>query len=229
MKKSILAIIILALAIGAGWYVFTTMRDGGANTDAGAATQETAAVVAKVNGEEISGSTLEIAVEQIAAAQGVDTSSLDASSKAALRSVALDTLIGQVLIQQAVTKAGVQAPQEDVDAQLSSIRSQFDTEEAFLAALAENGTTLGDVTAQISTELSTQLFLSETLRMSEIAAATDEEIAAEYEKAIVGVETPPTLEESRAQVEAFILQQKQQARLNEYVQQLRSEATIEIL
>jgi len=225
MKKIIAAAIILVIAAGVGWYFF--MRDGGESmTDE--TTQEAGPVVATVNGEEISSATLEIAKGQIASAQGASVASLDAATLEQLESSALDTLIGQMLIQQAVTNAGTKAPKADVDARIAGIKGQFADEAAFQAELSKQGTNLEALTVQIEKDLAIQTFLATTLKLDGVTF-TEEEVKAEYEKAIAGVETPPAFEDARAEVETFILQQKQQALLNAYVQELRGKANIEIL
>ncbi|PWG74574.1 hypothetical protein DF186_17205, partial [Enterococcus hirae] len=87
---------------------------------------------------------------QLASFQGVDIASADASVQEQIQSAALDTRIGQVLIQHAVTAEGFVAPQEVIAERLAAIRSQFDTGEAFTAALAADGLTVDDVRTQVA-------------------------------------------------------------------------------
>ena len=228
MKKIIVILIVLLAAAGAAGYYFLA----GKSADSGTQTTETQrapdAVVARVNGTEITAATLETAKQQLAAAQRIDVATLDDAAKAQLEQRALDVLIGQELVRQAIAAQGIAPTQEDVDAQLESLRSQFDSEDAFTAALTANGTTLDDLRAQITNDLSARLYISQSTDIDSVKA-TDEEIQAAYENAIRGVENPPTLEDSRAQVEAFVIQQKQQQLVNDLIQKLRDSANVEVL
>ncbi|MAZ67587.1 hypothetical protein CL652_02325 [bacterium] len=226
MKKLIVVIVILIAAIAAGWYVFST-KGSNTNTEARSVAQA-GDIVARVNGEAILSVDLEIIKAQLAAIQGVDIATAQADVKERLQTTALDTRIGQVLIQQEVTASGFVAPAKDVEERLAEIRSQFDTEEAFTAALAADGLTVDSLRTQVANDLAIQLYLEETLGITDVEV-TDEEVRTSYAEAAAQAENVPAFEDVQDQIKAFILQQKQQGLLDDFVQKLRANAEIQVL
>lgn len=225
MKKLIIAIVIFVVAVGAGWYFFAQR---GGESGAEVAAQNEGGVVARVNGEEINGASLQVARDRLAVTQSVDVASLDAAALKQLETVALDSLIGEALILQAVKEAGGNPTEEEISTQLTEVSSQFDTDEAFETALTTNGTTKEALRAQIVRDLSVQLYLDRNLNLNEVVA-TEEEVQAAYKTAKAADENAPSLEEARPQVEAFVIRQKQQQLLTAFIQELRAKAKVEIL
>ncbi len=226
MKKIIIAVILL-LIIGGGayWYITTKKGSNGSTETSGAVAGQ---VVARVNGQDIGSASLQVARDRLAVDQGVDVASLDAAELAQFETVALDSLIGETLILQAVKESDKVPTEDEVDARLTEIGSQFDTNEAFEAALATNGTTKDVLRTQIARDLSVQSYLDDNLKLNEIVA-TEEEVQAAYETAKAADENAPSLEEARPQVEAFVVRQKQQQILSTFIQGLRAKAEVEIL
>ncbi len=221
--KNIAIAVAVAIVLGLGAWAFISF-DGAALLNKGTATGTT--TVATVNGEPIEESEFNTLQAQVIAAQGIDVSTLDASAQAQLSAQIVNALVSQKLLQQAVASSNITVSDADVRAELDTVKGQFEDQTAYENALAAQGLTENVLLAQIRTELTTQAYLEQELNLSAVTA-TEEEITIAYEGAVT--EDTPPLEEIRDQVEAFIIQQKQQELINAYIDELRAAAEIEVL
>jgi len=222
MKNIVIAIVVLVVLTAGAWYVFSS------GTNPNEESPESANAAVLVNGEEVAMTEVEAVKMQIAAGQGADVASLDAVALANLQTQAIDALIAQTLVRQSVKNSGVVVPQADVDAQINAIKEQLGDTAAFQAELTTQGLTEETLRARISDQLSTSLYLNQKLGLASVAA-TEEEIQSTYEQSVSGAEDAPNLEDVRSQVEAFVIQQKQQILIDQLIQQLRAGAEVEIL
>jgi peptidyl-prolyl cis-trans isomerase C len=134
-------------------------------------------VVARVNGEDVTGADLDQAVARIEAQIG---GPLPPEERSHVVREILDQLIAFRLLTQAADTSGITIPESDLDAQLALARNQFPSEEAFETALAAQGTTLEAFRAETRRQL-----LVEQLVSQEIAgdlAVTPEQITAFYQE-----------------------------------------------
>ncbi|MDP3989380.1 MAG: SurA N-terminal domain-containing protein [bacterium] len=213
MKKTLLALILVALLATLGWFAFS-MGSGDA--------------VALVNGEKISRADFETFQTEVAQQQGVDLVTLDDQMKEQLQTLAIDELVARTLLRQAVEDSNIAISDEDIDVQLATIKGQFGDEATFYEALTAQGLTEKEFRAQIKTELATQAYFDQNVDLSGILA-TDEEIATKYDElATEGSDAPP-LEEVREQVRSIVVQEKERAIITTHVQELAEGATIEVL
>ena len=95
--------------------------------------------VAVVNGEPITKAELETALQDAVKGSGMDPATLTAEQKMDAYRQILDDLIIDKLITKAA--ADVQVDQEEVNAELAKIKTQFPSEEEFAAQLATTGQT----------------------------------------------------------------------------------------
>ena len=218
--KTIGAVVIIVVAVAAGWYVLSRHAANGA-----LGANET---VAMVNGTPITRGQLTALESQMAAQQGeAATSTL---VQVQFQSAALNSLIGTALLKQAAQQATITASSTEVDAQLASAKGQFSSQSDYQKALAAQGMTESDLRAQISDTLVINTYLEQQLHLS-TATATDAEIQTLYKQLAAqqtGTSTPP-LSKVRDQVAQMVVQQKQQDSVNAYVAQLRAAANVQIL
>jgi peptidyl-prolyl cis-trans isomerase SurA len=222
LKKLMIAVLIL-LIIGLGaWLYFS-------NGEEGAEVGELPDVVARVNNEDITLTDLENFETQILLGQGISsTDDLDEADQENLRAQALDMLVSNVLIWQATTESGITATEDEIDAQLETIKGQFQDEDQYQEALLQEGMSETGLRSQLATELATQKYIEANLDMDSLTVS-EEEINALYEQEASSAENVPPLSEIRGQIESFVIQQKQGQMYNEHVQELRNQADIEIL
>ena len=221
MKKTILIIIGVLLIVSGGWYAVSS------NTPSGEDTANAEDTVAIVNEEKILRTDFEEFKSQALELQGIDTASLDETTLAQLDTQIVNDLISQALLEQAVSASEISASQEDIDQQAAAIVAQFGGQESFQQALAAEGLSEETFRTQIGANLATQTYLEQKLSLSAVTAS-DEEIETAYAQAAAQNENIPALEEVQVQVEQSIIQQKQQVLVSDFVEQLRSEANIEI-
>jgi FKBP-type peptidyl-prolyl cis-trans isomerase (trigger factor) len=224
MTKIIIGIIVVLALIGGGWYAYSNNL---IPSFRGSAQKDPNAVVARVNGVDITRASLSQSETQVAAAQGVDLASLDQESRAQLQTAALDNLIVQILVGQAIAQAEVSASDEEVATQIETIKGQFVDTAAYQAALVAQSMTEADLRAQLVGDLTRQKYFKEILSLDAVTA-TEEEIRALYDQ-VAAVQDVPPLEETYDEVETAVIQQKQQALVNAHVAELRATADIEIL
>lgn len=93
--------------------------------------------VATVNGEKISISQLDEALNSALTAQGMKITDLPDEQKLLAYRQILDELITDKLVTKAA--AGVEVPQSEIDAEITKIKSQFPTEDEFKQKLKELG------------------------------------------------------------------------------------------
>lgn len=119
-------------------------------------------VVAKVNGHTVSKAEL---LTQAALIRSQMRKVDGAAPKADLRFYrgVLDGLIGEVLIFDDGSKRGIQATEEDVNRAVEGLRKSHDSEEAFLAGLAEQGTNVVQLRDQLFRSLTLEKILRQEL------------------------------------------------------------------
>jgi len=192
-------------------------------------------VVANVNGESITEQDVEQSVLRSMVAleaQGYDTE--DEEIKADLRKQALEVLISQELLVQAAEAENVTVTSEEVESQIELVKGNYESEDDFKAELSRNNFTETDFRSEITLQLTVQKYLDMKVNSSQIVVS-DQEISNFYnqlveqntsvdEQAIV-----PTLEEARDLIESQLLQQKIAQQQSIVIENIRSEATIEIV
>jgi len=225
MQQKILIIVIVGIiAVAAGaWFYFS-----GGEMPGQESSSESPDVVARVNGQDIGQAELEASEAQIAAGQGVEVSSLDAETRSQLREQALDNLISRALIQQKAKEMGIAATEADIDAQIESIKAQFEDEAGYQATLNQEGLSEAELRSQIADEMVIRAYIEQALDLESVTA-TEEEVGAEYEQAAAANEGFPELSEVRGQIESSVIQQKQQQLITQHIQGLYAEADVEIL
>jgi len=223
MNKYILIVVVAVVLMGGVWLYLS-----GSTAPKGVSLSDIPEVVARVNGKDISGSDLANFEIQLASGQGIDVASLDGESRKQLQTQALDALVSNMLLFQAATALTITATEADVDAQMTTIKSQFQDDTEFEALLLAQGITEADVREQIAIDIVIQAYLVSTLDFDAITV-TEAEIIAMYEQEASLVEDVPSLEEVTDQVEVFLVQQKQQELLSAHIADLYADAEVEIL
>ena len=141
----------------------------------------------------------------------------------------LDALVSQTLLRQAIKKSGVTVTDAQVETQIATIKKQFPDTAAFEQALAGQGITEDAWKMRIREELSAQAYLDQTLKLSSVNAS-EEEIATAYKQAADAAgKDAPSLASVHDQAKAFVIQQKQQQLVVEFVKTLRAQADVKIL
>lgn len=194
--------------------------------------------VATVNGEPLDLAAYTQQLEQTKAAykqqQGLD---LDAEeNKEALKQVKqmlLDEMITHTLLLQQAEKEGIQLTEDDIQEQLTLIKSRFSDQAQFEDALEASGLTLEDLEKDISDLLMIDQYLAQAI--PEEITVSEEEVSSYYdyykeqiEQTQAG-ETVPELEEIKPQIEVFLKEQKSLQAKNDFLETLKSDSKIEIL
>lgn len=214
--------VILAALIGALYYFYFSKG----SLLPGNIAESNAGAVALINGEKISKEAYEarfVKEEAALKASGVDASAVGDS----LKQQVLDNLIAEALLLQEARKKSITITDEEIEAIISENRTRFEAEASFQKALETEGLTLEKFRKLISDQLTIQKLLEASIDFSGMTAS-NEEIRAYYEQSIAGSEAYPQLEEVRGQIESFVVQNKQQELVAEFVRNLRNESDIEI-
>jgi len=213
-NRSMIASLLVALLLlgGAGYYVYLKPAQD--------------AIVAIVNGKEIR--TTEFnenisLIEQNATLQGIDIT--DPAAQAEIRTQALDTLINNALIVTAAQNAGLTVSQEEYDVIYAELIASLGSEEVLRTRMVEVGLTQKRLENNINERILADEYIA-TQTGDQNLTVTD----ADVEAFIASLNAPegqlPPLEEIRDEIEAEILNQRQQVLIMNILEKLRAEADI---
>lgn len=185
-------------------------------------------VVATVNEVEISAYDLAISKEQISAAagaQGLDLADPDVQSSITEQSI--EMLINTELLRQEANRRGISATDEEVEARYEQLIQEVGGEAVLLERMEQFGVTEEILMRDIRNELTIQALLDEVF--AETTLEVDEtEVAERYELAGGEEAGLPPLEEVREQIEAQLETEREQSIVNDFVESLRNEASIDV-
>ena len=186
--------------------------------------------VATVNGEDIKVSDLEEAIEQLsqaAAQQGFDIT--DAGVSGEIRNQAVEMMVNIKLLEQSAIVNNIVVEQEAIDARITELAEAAGGREELLARLAEFEIDEVQLRLDVEEELTIRALFDQVFS-DEQSEVTQEEIVEMYDNAVAGSngQPLPPLEEVSDQISQQIQQTKEQAAIEEYVQQLRTDADIVI-
>lgn len=223
--RVITVLVVLAILAGAAYVYFQSdLLDGVSDP----ANQSAGAVVATVNGTEITQAEVDERIERNQStllSQGIDATNPDTRSD--LEDQVLEQLINEELVLAAAQAQGIVVTDTEVTAQMDAIKAQFESDAAFESQLAENGFTEATLAANLKRDLTIQRYIEQ------IAAADPIEISAEevetaYATLAEQNEEIPPLEEIRDQIEAQLRQQQLAVVVASAVEELRTSADIVI-
>lgn len=194
------------------------------------AEEKIAAVVALVNDKEIQRVDFENMVENMKLSYqqfGIDFESEESKEiLALLEEEALNNLIQQELLLQDALEKRYEISKDEIDRGIEQIKSQFDNEEEFLAALEANQLTLDVLEENIANDMMLEQYIQDEIGEP---SASEEEIRAMYEEYSQTAEDLPAFEEMKLQLEEEIKYQKFQVSFGELIENLEAKGTIEIL
>lgn len=222
MKKILILVAVLAVLAGGGLYAYRQIMPKEENSAASKANENTIAIV---NGKAIPRALYESELSQTDTNQPT-IEGLEPEPSDEVKQQVVNNLVERELLIQAVEASGIKTPDEEVDKQIQAAKSQFETENEYKKALSDQGKTEEELRSQTSYQLAQQEFLNQKLNLDSIEV-TDEEIKSLYEQASESQKLPP-LKDVKQQVEQLAIQQKQQNAINQFIQELRSKANIEI-
>lgn len=160
-------------------------------------------VVAMVNGQFISRSSFNSAMEQQAGKQ------------------TLNSLVTQKLIEQEAAKKGISVPQSEIDAQAKKIDQQLSAQGQTLdQALSARGMSRSDFYAQLKLQSLLQKLLANDIKVS------DKEVTDYIDKNRDSLPTGQSEEQLKASVKSQLEQQKLSTAAQSLVQKLQSQAKI---
>ena len=186
-------------------------------------------VVARVNGEAISKSVYDESVASMRAtleAQGADFSNAELTAQ--MEKQVLDSLIDAELLHQAALEKNFGASEADVQTEYDALVTQLGGAEALQSQMASVGLTDTELRTDIGKQLSIRAYLTANIDTTALTVS-EEETVAFYDGVALPADQKPTLEEVRAQIEAQLKAQKEQALIAEHVTTLRTAANIEVL
>lgn len=186
---------------------------------------ESDAVVATVNGEEITGSKYNDMYSQTL--MMFQQNGQDATDEAMVQEQTLSRLIEQELLIQEVEALGIEAPSSEIDERLEQIKSQFENEEQFEEQLAQLDLTEQGLEDQLAYEIRVNKYIEQEVPEVEI---DENEVQAYYDQLVSQQgEQVPALEEVRDQIEEVLMNQRRQTNFASMIEILKEESEIETL
>jgi hypothetical protein len=230
-KYTIITVIIVALALLVVVFQLEKQDRIGTNIFGSMiASMEANAPIAVVNGTELQAEDLATGIQQLeqaAAAQGLDLA--DPTVRAEIETQAIEMLVNTTLLEQAAVANEVVVAEEAITARITELEESAGGKEALIARLAEFSIDEAQLYKDVSDELTIRALLEVIFADAQVVAS-EEEIVAVYEDAVAANDpgVVPPLEEVRAQIAAQLVQTKEQAALDTYLQELRADADIEL-
>ena len=192
-------------------------------------------VVAKVNGESIKEDEYKNELELTSATyeqQGMSMDEMDAEMKDQVEAAVLDQLINTKLVLQTAEKDGIKIGEKQINEEMGKVKSQFEDDAEYKAALKENKLTEEKFNEQIKQQLTINAYLEQHIGEVKVS---EEEVKGFYDQykeqaAAAEQETPP-YEEIKPQLEEQVIAQKKTEKVNELIENLRkdNEKNIEVL
>jgi hypothetical protein len=182
--------------------------------------------VAVVNGEEITSGELQGQLAQFETmfAQQEMEDEETAMMMMQFQQQFLDQLINQTILAQEAEEEGFEADEEEVEEEIEEIRAQFETEEQFEEALDSQGYSEEDLEEEIrQVSVVEQLLSMEHLDEGEYEVE-EEEVREYYEMAAAN--DPEMADSEFEDVQEDL---EEQLRQNQYIEDLRDSADVEIL
>lgn len=183
-------------------------------------------VVATVNDEEIiMGDLQQILAPQMAQIEQMQGQMEEEQMEQMLVQVqnqALDQLVNQELLLQTANEYDIQVDEETVESQLDQTIAQFEDEEQFEQALESENLTLEELETSFREQIIIQNFLTLDHLDDDEITVSEEDVQTLYDQAAAQNPEIGKFEDVKAEM-------KQQAKSQQYIQQLREEADIDIL
>ncbi len=221
-KGNIITIAVAVLVVlGGAYYGLTYKKNSVAKVD-------TAASVATVDGVAIPRSEYDTQYASAVSTyqtQGVDIN--DSTKLTQIQAQVMDNLVNNELLRQASVKAGITAPQTDVDAQYQTLLAQAGGAEQLKTQLAAIKISDTQLRENIAKQLAIRTYILSKIDISS-ATSTSAEVTQFYNDNVKGQKDAPALKDIKAQIEAQIVANKQQTLLNALISSLRTGAKIEL-
>jgi len=184
-------------------------------------------VVATVNGDKILKADYETELENtknMYAQQGMNLDDLDDEMKKQIEESVLNQLVNTKLVLQTAAEDGITAEQSEIDSELEAIKTQFEDDKKYKEALKENKITEEDLKLQVKDQLTITKYLDNSIGEIKV---TEEEVQVLYneykESAATQEQEPEDLETMKPQLEQQAIAQKKSEKVNELIEELRTE------
>ncbi|ADU32411.1 SurA N-terminal domain-containing protein [Evansella cellulosilytica] len=198
-------------------------------------------VIATVNGEDIGKEDFVALLEQHLMQQASMGLTLDMEGSdeilAMLEEDVANQLINQRVVYQKAQEEGFDATDEEIDEELELIRMQYqiESEEMLIEILEADGVSVDDFRQDIAQYISGEKFLDSRI---DTTTVSDEAVQEEYDEYVARVQEAieqsgeemdiPEIEDVRADIESYLMNQQRQELESEVIQQLREESDVTI-
>jgi len=216
-SRIIITIIVLAIVLGAGYYL--SQNGGFLKVNA----------VATVNGEKIKQPQYDEYFNRLTLNlknQGQNTESEEIKSQ--IKAQAIDSLISETLVIQKAVNAGIAVTDAEINEQINQVQKQFPSTEEYDKALETQGFTPDSFRLVLNRQMVIQKYIDANADFSS-AVATKEEVETLYDQLTSSNKDIPKLDTISAQLEGEIIQQKKQAIITQLIKGLRDSSTVEVL
>ncbi|WP_203553168.1 SurA N-terminal domain-containing protein [Bacillus sp. B15-48] len=207
---------------------------GACSSDEGSEGTETD-VVATVNGDEILRKDYNHEFEltkSTYAQMGIQFDDLDDATKEELEMVVLNQLINTRLVLQSSESDGIAIEQNEIDTELNRIKSQFEDDQQYEDALKEMSITEEELIKQVREQLMIGTYFDNKIGDISVSEEDIQTLYNEYKGQAESLEQEAEpLETLKPQLEQQALAEKQNVKVSELIEELRSanEDNIEIL
>jgi hypothetical protein len=214
----VLVVFGLALAYSQGMF-------GGSDGTAASGEQEPSTVVATVNGEDITRAELDEKMEQI---RRTLPEGYDSSADANFEYDVLDEIINVRLLVARALASGLEVTDAEIEEEIQGLKELFGDEATFNAQLEQAQLTEEGLRTNMRNELLIRKLVDQETNIADVNVS-EEELQAAYDLSIGSQgEGAPSLDEVRGVLQVELLNQKSASVITAYIDNVRSEADIEV-
>jgi len=224
----IVVVAIIVIALGGGVYAYRTgMFKGGAASPSVVVSKDPTSVVATVNGANVIRSELDRKIQQLKAARPAGAQDTTIDDGFELR--VLDELVNLKLLRAAAEKKGLTVTDAEVQEKIDGLVKTFGGTEALANQLNAVGLTPEELKENIHNEILIRALVDGETDIKSVTVS-DAEIKTRYQQmASSTTGDVPTLEQAHDMVRDGILQEKNAAIIQSYIDLLRKDADIKVL
>lgn len=226
-KKGV--IVWVAAAIAVLLVVFGILKFGGNgsnSTNTAAVADGAAAVIASIDGDNITRGELDRKLEQVRAV--VPPNAQDPTKDAGFEVRLLDELINLHLLLADASKKGITASDDEVKKEIQGLVTRLGGEDKLSEQLKRTGLTNDEFTENVKNEIIIRKLIDATTDIKSVMVS-DTEVKDAYEQAFdPKASTTPKLDSQLTEViRAQLIQQKSAQVVNDYIEKLKTAAKIE--
>lgn len=224
-SKTVWIAVIVVLVVLAAFVAYKKGMMGTLIPGGGAASGGSSAVVATVNGVDVTRGELDEKAAQIRAT--IPNMATDTESMKTFENQVLDEIINLKLLIARAEERNLSVTDDKIDSEIANLVKLLGGQEAFDAQLKSTNLTMDQLRTNMRNELMIRALVDADTNVKDVTV-TDDELKASYDIAFPkGTKDAPSFDQVKDMLRAQLVRQKSEAIITKYLDDVRSAATIQ--